>query len=474
MLRGFLIKNRLVKIILIVSILILAVVITLSISVLNNKTFYEGVYIENTDVSGLNIIQAKELIDSVLEKKYKSKKINLHYGSRTWQIHPNDISLEFLTEKALKDAYNIGREGNLIRRLYKIIDLKSNCINIYPECRYNMSKLKGILYEIKKQIDIEAKDASVIVDNQNISFKKEVIGRVLDVEKNIKIVDEHIKNRRYKNIDLLIEQKMPKILYKDIKELNYFISSYSTVFNSQNHNRSHNIKLACERINNRIIMPKEIFSMDASLGPRTVENGYKEAPVIFKSELIRGIGGGVCQVTTTLYVAVLKARLAVIERTPHSLPLGYVEPGQDATIAENSIDFKFQNNTDYPVCIGAEARDNRVIISIISKKPEKDLVVKLKSEILEYYLPEETEYIIDNGIPDGKEIVVQKERKGYRVAVYREVYDTNGKLIEREKISEDAYKPVRGQIKVNEDYFQNQTNDQGSSAGFWYLPYPLY
>jgi len=110
-------------------------------------------------------------------------------------------------------------------------------------------------------------------------------------------------------------------MYKDISHIEEVISSFSTVFNSANVNRSHNIKLACERINNTVLLPGETFSMDASLGSRTKENGYKDAPVIVKGRLIEGVGGGVCQVTSTLYVAVLKAKLEVVERVKHSMPL---------------------------------------------------------------------------------------------------------------------------------------------------------
>ena len=97
-----------------------------------------------------------------------------------------------------------------------------------------------------------------------------------------------------------------------------------------------------------------------------------EAPVIFKNELVKGTGGGVCQVTTTLYDAVLKSKLKVVERTHHSIPLGYVAPGQDATIAEDYIDFKFQNNRDYPICINAEVKSNKLNIILLGKKQADD------------------------------------------------------------------------------------------------------
>jgi len=175
-------------------------------------------------------------------------------------------------------------------------------------------------------------------------------------------------------------------MYKDISHIEEVISSFSTVFNSANVNRSHNIKLACERINNTVLLPGETFSMDASLGSRTKENGYKDAPVIVKGRLIEGVGGGVCQVTSTLYVAVLKAKLEVVERVKHSMPLGYVEPGQDATISEGYIDFKFRNNTDRACLISASVVGNRIDIKLLGAKRNSNYDVRLKSVVVERIL----------------------------------------------------------------------------------------
>jgi vancomycin resistance protein YoaR len=163
--------------------------------------------------------------------------------------------------------------------------------------------------------------------------------------------------------------------------------------------------------------------------------------------------GGVCQVSTTLYNAVLKSKLDVIERMHHSWPLGYVEPGQDATIAENYIDFKFQNAKDYAIYLTSEVVGNTINMKIFGKKNGVDSAVRIKSVITAEYPPEPDEIIYDDSIPDNEKIVVREAKKGLKVTVYRETYGKSGELLEREKISDDLYQSVRGQIKVNRNYF---------------------
>ncbi|NJD04013.1 MAG: vanomycin resistance protein VanB, partial [Ruminiclostridium sp.] len=179
---------------------------------------------------------------------------------------------------------------------------------------------------------------------------------------------------------------------------------------------------------------------------------YREAPVIFKSELIPGTGGGICQVTTTLYNTVLKAKLDVLERSPHSMPLGYVQPGQDATIAEGVIDFRFRNNRGYPVYISAFVKGNTIRIQILGKSEPVKKIVKLRSVVLETIPPGADEIEIDDSLPDGEKVVVNKSRNGVRSILYRETFSESNVLLDREVISKDYYKPVRGHIKINNNY----------------------
>ena len=426
---------------------------------LDRDTLYDGIIIEGLDVSGLTRSEAKSQLEARMTEEYINRRITLKCLERSWGIGLSEISFRMPVEEAVRSAYDLGRKGSLLERLKQIMVLRDQkqIIRIKPE--YDRKNLQRYLKTVKAQVDAQEKDASVSYKTGIVAIEPEVVGKEMDIDTNMKIVENYILRGDLEGINLAVKDIPPRIRYDDIKDINTVISSFSTTFNPGDSNRSHNIRLACERINNSVLMVNDIFSMNRALGPRTAENGYKEAPVIYKNELIKGPGGGVCQVTTTLYVAVLKARLGIIERSPHSMPLGYVDPGQDATIAEGSIDFKFQNSLsfdceNYPVFISAEVSGNRIIIRVLGRKTGIDHVVKLKSTVLREYPPEEEQLIFDDSVPKGEKKVVQNAKKGYKVVVFREVYSKNGELLDREKISEDLYRPVRAQVKVNPEYFE--------------------
>lgn len=449
MLLEFLSKNR-NKIIIIAASVLLLIIATVSIRVmviLNWETFYDGVAVEGIDVSGLSIEQARELVEEKVGRIVYGNSILVSYEDMSWKIGLSDISYRFLVEEAIESAYSIGREGSALKRLRTIRDLKADKKNALAKVVFSESRLREYISSIKKQVDRNAKDASVTYQNGNIMFDKEIIGRFMDVDKNVNLLENKLLRRDFSSTGLEVQKVYPKVLYEGISHIQEVVSSFSTGFNSANVNRSHNIKLACERINNKILLPGEVFSMDASLGTRTKVNGYKDAPVIVKGRLIEGVGGGVCQVTTTLYVAVLKAKLDVVERVKHSMPLGYVELGQDATISEGYIDFKFKNSNDRACLISASVVGSRIDIKLLGAKSISNQNIKLKSVVTERLMPPEDEIIVDESLPVGMVEVEKKPAQGYKVVVYRETYENN-KLIEREKISEDVYKPIQGRKRV--------------------------
>lgn len=436
---------------------IISIIVLLSLLIyiqraLASTGFFKGIFIENINMEGLNKQQAVDILKNRVNSKVMNEKLTLKYGEFNWSIPLQDIGFQYNIENTVDTAYKIGRNENPFKRLWAILSLRVHKVEIKLQPAFNSEKIEYYLNSIKNQIDRESKNVEILYKNGTIGFNKELYGRFINIDNNRKIIENNIKERNFNNIQLTVKEEKPEITYDEVKEISQSLSLFSTVFNAKDTNRTHNIRLASERINGVILMPGDIFSMNRALGERTLENGYKDAPVIYKNELVPGPGGGVCQVTTTLYGAVLKAKQAVIERTHHSLPLGYVELGQDATIAENYIDFKFQNDKDYPVAINAEVINNILNIRILGKKPENDNIIKLKSQIIEQYLPEGEEVIIDNIVPDGEKVVVREAKKGFHVLVFRETYSKSGQLVEKEKISDDIYRPVKAQVKVNQNY----------------------
>lgn len=417
-------------------------------------TIRRGISIEGTDVSLLSIYDAKRIVSEDITRIYSPGNLTITYGNREWSVKLQDIGYELLVDNAVQQAYALGRTGNIFQKIKNSIRIYTSGQQFNIEERYDREKLRAVLERIKKECDSTAKNAEITYVNGKISFKRDSSYRNMDVDRNMELVENQLLMRDFSNIILLVEEKKPQIVYDEIKVINSVLSQYSTKFNKGDTKRTDNIKLACSRISNKIVLPGETFSMNKVLGPRTHENGYKEAPIIFKSELVPGTGGGVCQVSSTLYNSALLAGLDVIEREHHSMPLSYISPGLDATITEDSIDFRFVNNLDHPISLYASVNGNKLNILILGKKREDGIVYKLKTVTTGIYTPKPDIIILDSSLLYGEKKVERKSQKGIRVVVYREAYKGQ-ELLWRKKLTEDYYKPIQGKIRLSGDLYQS-------------------
>lgn len=224
------------------------------------------------------------------------------------------------------------------------------------------------------------------------------------------------------------------------------LASYSTSFSSSGENRSDNIALAASKINNIVLMPGETFSFNGALGERTVANGYKVAHAYAAGQVVDQVGGGICQVSSTLYNAVLLANLGITERRSHQMTVSYVPLGRDATVNWGTQDFKFSNNTYYPVKIEAYTSGKKVYVSIAGTKPDKSLKVEIETNTLSTIEPPVTTED-DPTMPEGESKITKNGSKGYVVDAYRVVY-SNGAEISREKLKRSTYNATATVMKV--------------------------
>jgi len=210
--------------------------------------------------------------------------------------------------------------------------------------------------------------------------------------------------------------------------------------------RTHNIKIATSSASDVLIKPGEVYSVDKIVGPRLANYGYKEAKVIINNELVPGIGGGVCQVSSTLYNAALLSNMKIVERRNHSLPSSYIPMGRDATISENYIDLKFQNTTQYPIYIHGEVKGSWVKFSIYGRSENPGITVKIRTEIVKKTDPQ-IKIVEDPTLPEGTEVEEKKAYTGYVVKSYRIVME-NGKEISVEELPLSTYRVTNGVKRV--------------------------
>jgi len=416
--------------------------------------FHQGIYVDGINISGITKEQALVKLQNHFDGNYGSKSVTLLLGEKKWTIPLESINYKYDLDLTLTYAYNIGREGTLLNRLKTINSLKKRPINLLVSVKFDNEVIVGKLKSIKKELDFASIPSTYTYNYGKISYTSEVEGKVLDINLNKKRIYKQLQNRNFNDIYLITWTVKPSISLADVKDIRDVLSTYTTRFNANNSSRVHNITLASKKINNYLLLPGEEFSMDLALGPRTIDQGFMQAPIITRDAVISGTGGGVCQVASTLYNAVLLSMLQVTSRVNHSITLGYVPPGQDATISEGYIDFRFKNNRDYTICIVSEISAGSLTVKIIGKSRTEDPLVKLRPIIIQEYDPPEPEYVINENLKDGEINIRVREKKGLKVVLYRDTYNSEGALINSEKISQDIYKPIRGVRAVNRKYFE--------------------
>lgn len=224
------------------------------------------------------------------------------------------------------------------------------------------------------------------------------------------------------------------------------LASYSSSFATSSADRAANVTLAASRINGYILMPGDVFSYDTAIGKRTAENGYRMAGVYVGNKTETGIGGGICQTSSTLYAAALYANLEIVTRTSHSLPVSYIPAGMDATIAEGYIDLKLRNNTSYPIKLVTRIEGRKLTCSILGVKTEGQ-TVEITNTITGYLSPK-TVRTHDAAIPVGYKKVISKGSTGYTVASQRTV-KMNGQVVNTEKLSNSVYRASDIEEQIN-------------------------
>lgn len=305
------------------------------------------------------------------------------------------------------------------------------------------------------QLDIETTLAALNKDPVNAEFvktsrteyeiKPHQMGLKLDRTKLMEIISyvESRESKEYEEIILPVEFVAPEVTEGDLKAQLFrdTLSSYTTHFNTygeNNYNRSINIGLAAESIDGTILLPGETFSFNEVVGPRTAQKGYRTAHVFVAGRITDGTGGGVCQVSTTLYNAVLRANLEVTERHNHMFTVGYVPLGHDAAVSYGYADLVFNNTTPYPLRINAYVSpDNNLSFKISSTNDFPNQKVKLATKKIST-TPITVQYVDDITLPQGTYIVDENGMEGYIVDTYIRVYNGDV-LIKEEKLHRSVY-----------------------------------
>ncbi|QMV41640.1 VanW family protein [Cohnella cholangitidis] len=295
-----------------------------------------------------------------------------------------------------------------------------------------------------------------INDQDLVVYTEDKPGRTLDIQNLIDQVRElkpsslsAAPDQPYLLKASVIETA-PEVTLAELKEegIDRKIVEFSTSFETSGEGRSHNVTVAAKALNDTLLMPDEIFEYGKIVAKAEQEYGYKEAPVILKGKLTPGVGGGICQVSSTLYNAALLTGLDIVERRNHSLVVHYLPKGLDATFASGYVNFKFRNSTGKQLLIRTVVKDKTVTVKLFGTMPGN---VSYKTETAQLKVnPPKTVYVADNKVALGKQKVVQKGDSGYVVEAFL-VKMVDGEFAERKKLSKDTYRTQDTLIAVHPD-----------------------
>jgi vancomycin resistance protein YoaR len=308
---------------------------------------------------------------------------------------------------------------------------------VYKSVGANFDQLKQ---KIKDAIG-PIKEATAVYVKGKVVTTKEVTSFTLDEAKLTNAVTDALGKDGTVEIPLTeAPKKVPDERLAEIKEV---VSQYSTTFPSYQTNRNTNIRLAASKLNGHILLPGEKISFNKTVGQRTVKGGFREAPVLANGKHDKGIGGGICQVSTTMYNAVLLANLKIVQRQNHSVPSVYVPCGRDATVDWPDLDLVFQNNTDKAIAISSSYESGRLTFRILGSKVPGQSVKIVTSGFRSWSNGEVR--IPDSSLPPGREHVIEGGSAGRSINVYRVVM-LNGQEVKREFLGQSYYRGMKRQV----------------------------
>lgn len=411
---------------------------------------FQGVIVDDISLGGLNVDSATTTLDYNLAEKIKNKPvITLAYNDKTWEITAEDIDLKIDVIQTAHNSYNVGRSGSpMAKRMLDRITALYSEFNVPYVLTINENKLNQKLLEIADSINKVPIDASLSVKDNNIITNQEQIGGKIDLNHLKSLINAKTLSLSLpKKLSLKVEMQKPKITTEDLKDVNTILSTYTTKFNPNAENRNTNIKLAAHSLSNILLAPNSIASFDKLVGPRIAAAGYKEAPAFINGKLVPDIGGGVCQVTSTLYNATLLANFEIIERLSHFRPPSYVPIGLDATVANGLIDFKFKNNKSHHIYISTEVSNDTLTVYILGNKQDLPTeTINITSEIDEVLEPS-TLITQDPNLPLGTEIIDFPGAQGYKVSAYK-IISNNGIVVSKNLLHNDVFDSEDKTIRV--------------------------
>lgn len=409
----------------------------ISVKVIGSNHFAPGVEIGGISVQGKNLDEAAITINQAISETYATR-IAFYKEDYKYETKLGDLCLPIDARQVVQSAWQAEKARSW---LAKIVNLKGKQKVVYPvDIAYDPEIKNKLAEEWNAKWGMPAKNASIEMNSQGgISVVPSRAGMGIDAEATFSTLPAQIDKSKGLTFPIRLKNQEPQITEAQLSNMGQ-LSQYTTNYDLSLVNRSHNLSMAAATIDKSMVAPHAVFSFNSTLGQCTVEKGYLDAMVIVSGKFEPGLAGGICQVSSTLYNASLLAGMDILERRNHSLAVTYVPLGRDATVSNGSQDFRFSNNTDYPIYIRAAASGGRLTIRIYGNTQYKKKIEI--SNIIDQTLDYTTVIEQDPKLNPGEEKVDHNGQLGYVVRSFRTFYGENGKITKTEQLGRDTYDPL--------------------------------
>ena len=371
--------------------------------------------------------------------------VELTYPGGSRRLARERLGISLALPAAVTKARGVGREEASFSRLVTHLRLWRTGVDIPVLGQAEPEQLRSALTDLAAELNRPPRDAQITVEDDQVTTVPGLTGITVQIEASVEALKAAVTDPWLQQIELVAELQPPAITAEDLADVEVVLSSHSTPFNPGQIGRTHNLELAMARVNETLLKPGEEFSLNEVVGPRLTKDGYRSAPIFKDGEIVPETGGGVCQVTSTIYNAALLANLEITERHHHSRPVVYCPAGRDATVYFGQLDLRFRNSLSHPILILGGREGNRLWTKLLGSK-EDDYDVKLvRTDIATLSFAVKNRN--DPTLEAGKQVVETPGRSGLRVKVFREVY-RDDKLLQRQRLHTDTYGPQAQVVRV--------------------------
>lgn len=397
---------------------------------------HKNVYIENVDYSGLTKKEARIKLEETIEN---NNELKLLYEDKIYQIKLSDLNICYKVQEMIDEAYSIGRGKSIVSNIKTRLKLNmGETYVIKLKYTHDNKNIDNYISYLQKEIDRDPVNATVKVENDSIVLQKETYGIKVDPSKLKDILINKAKQLVCEKDNIPTISIKPIHVYEELSKIDTVLGRFETHFNKNKVGRVNNICVAAEATNNILINPYEEFSFNNCTSSKDFISRLRKAPVIKNGKVEEGLGGGICQVSTTIYNAALYAGLEITNVRNHSIPSSYIEKGRDATVSSGNLDLRFKNNFNTPILIYNKVCDDKIISVIYGcKNDKKD--IEVVTELVKT-IPKKTKYINSDNLYVGESEVQKKGRVGYKVNTFR-VFKGQGEPV-KEFISESYYPSI--------------------------------